>query len=434
MKLKSGITIAVIILIVTVVTSNLNWGKDNWKGIIESDAKGYYAYLPAVFIYNDLNFNFFDSIEKKKYYNPNWYYDYRMGANNQTINKYYCGTALVELPFFLVAHFSSYISNYETDGYSKLYPILISIAALFYLFLGLFYLHLILDFYKIKEPQKSVILITSVFGTNLFYYVVGEPGMSHVYSFAFITMFIYYGKQYFNSFEPKYILRIGFVLGVIILIRPINGLIVFLLPFLAADVITLKRGFRSLLIKKMHLLCGVVIFIALLSIQFIYYKLATGNFIVYSYGTEVFNFFKPHILEILFSYKKGLFLYTPIFLISLTGTYYLWKQSTFQFYTVVAFLFLITYVFSSWWMWYYGGSFSSRVFVEYIAVFMILLAIAFNNIESKLVRRYFTMLTVFLILLCQLQTYQYRYYVIHWSDMTKEKYWNSYLEIGKLVK
>ena len=26
-----------------------------------------------------------------------------------------------------------------------------------------------------------------------------------------------------------------------------------------------------------------------------------------------------------------------------------------------------------------------------------------------------------LIVLCQIQTFQYRYYQIHWSDMTKEK-------------
>ena len=32
---------------------------------MESDAKGYYAYLPAVFVYEDLHFGFFDEIEKR---------------------------------------------------------------------------------------------------------------------------------------------------------------------------------------------------------------------------------------------------------------------------------------------------------------------------------------------------------------------------------
>lgn len=431
---KSKIIIAIIILIMTIITSNLNWGKDNWKGIIESDAKGYYAYLPAVFIYQDLNFNFFESIEKTKYYNKNWYYDYRIGSfNNKIINKYYCGTALAELPFFLIAHFLSYIGNYELDGYSKLYPILISIAAIFYLLIGLFCLNSVLELYKITETQKSFVIITSVFGTNLFYYTVVEPGMSHIYSFAFISMFIYYAKLFFNSFNPKLIIIISIILGIILLIRPINGLIVFLLPFLASDINVLKQGFYKTITQKRQLIFGLCIIIIIFSIQFMYYKLATGNFFVYSYGEERFNFLKPHILEILFSYKKGLFVYTPIFLISLTGTYYFWKSSKFEFYSLISFLFLIIYVFSSWWMWYYGGSFSSRVFVEYIALFMILLAITFNKIQSINFRKCFIFSIVFFVILCQVQTYQYRYYIIHWSEMTKEKYWDSYLQMGRLL-
>ena len=51
----SVIVLFVIISITTLVSSNLNWGKNHWRGIIESDGKGYYAYLPAIFIYKDLN-------------------------------------------------------------------------------------------------------------------------------------------------------------------------------------------------------------------------------------------------------------------------------------------------------------------------------------------------------------------------------------------
>ena len=218
-------------------------------------------------------------------------------------------------------------------------------------------------------------------------------------------MFIYYAKLFFNSFNPKLIIIISIILGIILLIRPINGLIVFLLPFLASDINVLKQGFYKTITQKRQLIFGLCIIIIIFSIQFMYYKLATGNFFVYSYGEERFNFLKPHILEILFSYKKGLFVYTPIFLLSFTGTYYLWKSSKFEFYSLISFLFLIIYVFSSWWMWYYGGSFSSRVFVEYIALFMILLAITFNKIQSINFRKCFIFSIVFFVILCQVQTY-----------------------------
>ena len=127
-------------------------------------------------------------------------------------------------------------------------------------------------------------------------------------------------------------------------------------------------------------------------------------------------------------------MYTPLYLLSLTGLYSLWKSSRFSVYAWSGFFILITYVFSSWWNWYYGGSFSSRVYVEFIPVFMILLAIALHDTAGKFRKGILVALVVLLTILCQIQTYQYRYYQIHWSEMTKEKYWEVFLRIDKLIK
>jgi len=419
-------------LVMTIVTSNLNWGQKSWVGIVESDGKGYYAYLPAIFIYDDLNFGFFDEIEKEKYYDENLYYDYRSGAHGKVINKYYCGTALAELPFFLVAHLSAILSDSDADGYSKPYHVLISIAALFYLFLGLLYLRFILKEYGISEWNNSITLFAAVFGTNLFYYTVGEAGMSHIYSFAFISMFFYYTKKYFSSLHLRYIPVVAVLLGVIILIRPINSLVLFLAPFAAGNYNSLKVGMQTMLQNKFQLILSIVGTLVIISIQLVIYKISTEHFFVDSYSHEGFDFMSPHIFDILFSYKKGLFLYTPIFLVSLTGGYFLWKSSKFEFYSLFGFLILITYIFSSWWMWYYGGSFSSRVYVEYIPMFMILLSISLERIKLKAIKRIYLSLVVLLVIVCQIQTFQYRYFHIHWSEMNKEKYWDVFMRIDKL--
>jgi len=419
-------------LIMTAISSNLNWGKDFWVGIIEADGKGYYAYLPAIFIYDDLNFGFFDEIEKEKYYHENLFYDYRSWAHGKVINKYYCGTALVELPFFMIADIGAKVFDFEADGYSKIYPVLISISALFYLLIGLIFLNLTLEFFNINEWQKTLVLITTVFGTNLFYYTVGEPGMSHIFSFAFVSMFLYYFKLYFLSYKKKYILILAIVLGIIVLIRPLNVLIILILPFAAGSFSSLKKGVTLAFQRYLWLLYGFIVFFGIVSIQLIIYKISTGYFFVDSYGEEGFNFLSPHIFDILFSYKKGLFLYTPIFLVSLTGGYFLWKTSKFEFYSIFGFLLIITYVFSSWWMWYYGGSFSSRVYVEYIPIFMILLSISLKGIKIKLVKSALVSIIILLIVVCQIQTFQYRYGFIHWSEMNKEKYWEVFMRIDKL--
>jgi hypothetical protein len=428
-KSLSSYTILAIMLAMTVITSNINWGKNSWKSTLEADAKGYYSYLPAVFIYQDLNFGFFDRIEKEKYYNENLYYEYRIAAYDKVISRYYCGTAMLELPFFFVAHGITKASGGDADGYSKLYPVMISLAALFYLLIGLIFVNSTLKLYGVGEWRRALILTVIVFGTNLFYYTIGEPGTSHIFSFCFVAVFFYCSKNYFMSGEKKYIWILGLLLGLITLIRPVNAMLIFILPFTAGNWSVLQKGIRTALKNRFQLMLGILYFFIVVSVQFLYYKLATGHFFVYSYGTEKFDFMHPHMCDILFSYRKGLFLYTPIYLLSFAGLFFFLKKDKFSFFAGFIFFLLITYVFSSWWMWYYGGSFSSRVYVELLPIFAVWIGVALNQITSRLPKIAVICTLTILTVICQIQTYQYRYYQIHWSDMNKEKYWKVFLRL-----
>lgn len=429
---KSIIAIIAIAVIAIFTSSNISWGKDRWKSIVEADAKGYYAYLPSIFIYQDLNYGFFDAIEKEKYYSENLYYDYRSHFNEKTINKYYCGTALAELPFFIIAHATAKIFNFDADGFSKPYAIAVNISAIFYLIIGLLYVVRILQSYSVSETNIAITLLVTVFGTNLFYYTIGEPGMSHVFSFAFIAAFIFYLRQLGTNNKASTIIILGLILGVITLIRPVNLLIVTIIPFVIGkkDTLWFKQLFST---QKWSFVIGMLVYFLSISIQLIIYKIATGSFFVYSYQEEGFNFSSPHFSDILFSYKKGLFLYTPIYLIGLLGIFSFWKTSKYLFVSGSAFFIFITYIFSSWWMWYYGGSFSSRVYVEYLPFFMILMGLSLTKIPKGLFRKSYLTLLLFLVVVCQIQTYQYRRMQIHWVEMNKVKYWDTFLRVDKLL-
>ncbi|MGK0366302.1 MAG: hypothetical protein ACI85O_003375 [Saprospiraceae bacterium] len=434
MKHFAKISIAVTMLLMTFTASNLHWGSQRWLDIAESDAQGYYSYLPAIFIYQDLNFGFFEEIEGEngKYYESHNFYDYRNEFEGEKLNKYFIGTAVVEAPFFLIAHFLTYLIGGETDGFSALYMISISVAALFYLWLGLYFLNRLLKTYNISEANRGITLFACVFGTNLFCYSGVEPGMSHVFSFGLISSFLYYAKCFSQQPENKHLIRLSALLGMIILIRPTNVLVLLVLPFIAGNFNNLRVGLHFLLSRYKTLLISSLIVLGTISTQLIYYKLATGNFFVYSYNKEGFDFSNPHFFDILFSYRKGLFLYTPLYLLSLSGLYFLWKKSFWKVMTWLSFFVAITYIFSSWHMWFYGGSFSSRVYVEYLPLFMILLAIYLEGLTGKIwKKRTFVGLIFGLILLCQFQTFQYRHYKIHWSDMTKEMYWDVFLKVDK---
>ncbi len=435
MKLKISLSSAalwVVLVLMLIVSSNINWGGERWKNILESDAKGYYAYLPAIFIYNNLNFTFFDEIEKEKYYNENIFYDYRAFVDGSYISKYYAGTALMQLPFFLAAHTLSHVTNNDLDGYSKFYMISVNLAALFWLLVGLIFMNRSLISFQISDKIRAFIILAAVFGTNLFYYSISEPGMSHVYSFAFVSMFFYYARQYFLTFRPGNVLLLALLLGFIVLIRPVNGLILFIFPFASGSKTALYQGFQQLFKTVKFLFAGVFIFLGIISTQLIYYKLATGSFFIYSYLGEGFNFLNPHLVEILFSFKKGLFVYTPIFLFSFLGCVYLWKNNRFMFWSWMAFLFFITYVFSSWSNWWYGGSFSSRVYVEYIPIFMVMLAFALQHAKKNIQQKSLVAGVLILMVVCQIQTFQYRYNQIHWSDMDRARYFEVFMRIDKL--
>ena len=430
---KIGATFILIFGILFVVSLNLNSGKGYIDGIIEADGKGYYAYLPAIFIYQDLNFSFFDEIEKEKYHSEYHYYEYRIGARGKVINKYWIGTAVAMAPFFLVGHLLSMITNQPLDGYSWYYTFMISIAGIFWLLIACIYLLKILRLYNVKDKNIALILLAIVFGTNLFYYTVEEFAMSHIYSFAFINILIYYLKKYFIELNPGILPVLGLILGMIFIIRPINMILLAALPFIAGSTNKLVEGFKNKLSHFPYVLISALMFFLVVSIQLIIYKIQTGVFWVYSYGEEGFNFLDPHFIAILFSYKKGLFLYTPLLFISLTGFYFLYRKCKFEFISLVIFLLFITYIFSSWWMWYYGGSFSSRVYIEYFAFFALLLGFTLENLKILWIRRTYITLMVILTLFCQIQTYQYRYYFIHWSDMNMEKYWDVFLRVDLLL-
>ena len=63
-----SLTLLFVLLITLFFSSNIQWGKDKQHlGILEADARGYYAWLPAGFVYHDLNFAFTSKIEGEKY-------------------------------------------------------------------------------------------------------------------------------------------------------------------------------------------------------------------------------------------------------------------------------------------------------------------------------------------------------------------------------
>jgi hypothetical protein len=245
---------------------------------------------------------------------------------------------------------------------------------------------------------------------------------------------VYYLKLFFESPRLRYVFFIAALLAIIVLIRPVNGFIVFIVPFMAGDKHVLLNGIAYLKKQYLATVISVILCFAIIGIQLLIYKIQTGNFWIDSYPGEKFNWTSPHPLQFLFSYKKGLFLYTPLAFISLLGFYQLLKKNKFQFYSLLLFLTALLYILSAWWSWWYGGSFSTRVGVEYYSILALLLVFSYNGLQKKTSRWMYYFLISCCIIVCQIQTYQYRYYIIHWEKMDKAHYWNVFLRVDQLGK
>ena len=290
------------------VSANLNWGDGRWNNIVLNDGNGYYAYLPAIFIYHDLTFEFINEVASDSL-NSNINNKFVFMRPDGVVNKYSIGTSLALIPFFALGHFSNLIYGYPLDGYSVFYRIFIQVGTIFYALLGLFLLIKILRWYKFEDRIIAISLISIVFGTNIFHYVVSEPSMSHIFSFAYVNLFVFCFIKFFETTNFKYVIYGILALALIVLIRPINILVIFSLPFIAGSLNNLSDAKKYFIHNWKNLILTGLIFVCVVMIQLIIYYIQTGKFLVYSYDDEYFNFLDPHLLDFMFSYRRQFFLY-----------------------------------------------------------------------------------------------------------------------------
>ncbi len=421
----SGKRIIGFVLILGVFLFTIIAGGYNGK-FITGDGQGYYAYLPALFIYHDPQFSFSMDMQEK-YYGKEHVADFRKKIGDRYVDKYFSGVSLLWIPFFLLAHAGSLIQG-NADGYSILYQWAIALAAIFYLGLGLFFLLKLLATYGVSGKFAGVVAVMLVLGTNLSYFMVFDASYTHVYSFAMITGFLFYLRKVLHSGEKKDLYLAFLLWGILTAIRPVNALTILAVPFLSERFHTMKKALGILSFKRFFIV--ILILLPVVIYQMGWWKIQSGHWIVWSYVGESFDFAKPHILPFLFSYKKGLFVYTPLLLLSFPGFWYLGKRSLLAAVSLILFLLLVVYVLSSWNPWWYGMSYGSRPMIDYYAFFMIPFGIGLQSVSRPW--RYGLFLAGFLFVgLNLVMEYQYRHFILHWENMNKEDYWKVFLKVAK---
>lgn len=385
--------------------------KDNAGGIIRSDVHGYYGYLRALFITHDLG-------------QEPMRHEYVKVTPDGTLNKYFAGEAVLLTPFFLCAHAYVKATGGVADGYSPPYEHAISIAALIYALSGLLTFRALLMRMGISDRSLTIVLLMLGFGTQLLQYTAVQPGWSHVYSFALFAAFLLIAHRIPEAASPGRIIAWGAVLGLIVLVRPVNGLVLLAIPVVLGKATPdLLRRFRQ---KPLAALLMVLAGACVLAVQPLLWHAQVGSFVAYGYKGEGFDWDRPAIFQVLLGFRRGLFVWTPVLILAALSVPLLWRHDRLRAVSAAVYWLVLTYVVSSWWIWYYGSGFGARVYVEHYTVLTLPLALMLDRLHDW--RRKAAILFLVLASALQLaQCYQFNHGFLDRECMDRRKYAYSFL-------
>ena len=397
------------------------WKQTGTEATISWDVSGYYMYLPAMFIYNDLKkIGFKDEIMAKYHPTPDFQQAYIHEQSGNYVMKYSGGQAITMAPFFFAAHTYCKVSQtYPADGFSVPYQFCIGFGMLMYAFIGLFFLRKILLLY-FKDSTVAIVLLCYVFGSNYLNYSSIDQAMTHNVLFTIYCLLIYFTIQFYKNYSTKNAVAIGFLVGLATLIRP-TEIISCLIPALwqINNFEDIKSKFLFIKNYFSKFLFMVVMALMVISVQMIYWKYATGEWIVYSYGDQGFSWLKPHVFNYTISYHSGWLRYTPMMILPLLGLvlylFYGKNKAAFIVFTVIN-----LYIVTAWDIWDYGG----RAMVQSYPVLAFPFALL---IEKMWTKRWLTILFVLSALTFTYVNLWWTYHA-HKGDiqvigMTKEYYW-----------
>jgi len=414
------IAIAIFIRFVSIDFSKLD------KYVITNfDGLGYYMYLPAIFIYQDITeYKWLDDIDDK--YNVigrNWKFQISKHESGNYVTSYLGGVSILQLPFFAVAHGYALITDYPADGFSPPYQLALSFGIVVYFGLILLLLRKILLRYY-DDEAVAVTLVLLFLASNAIEYTAIEAGHSHGYVLMMYALIIWLSIKWHEQPTVRRALATGLVIGLATIMRP-TELIIFLIPLLwnTHTKVDAKRKWELVKKHKSHVGFAVLgAFLAALP-QITYWIYVTGS-PIHTVGSKWY-FLNPYF-RVLFGWQKGWFIYTPVTIFFIAGLFFM-KGKPFR-KSVIWFCILNIWIVISWSVWRYGGSYSTRALVQSYPLFALGLAGFAAWVLSTKYRSLFYVLAIYLTAVNLFQIWQYRTGILRHDEMNRAYYQAVYLD------
>ena len=143
---------------------------------------------------------------------------------------------------------------------------------------------------------------------------------------------------------------------------------------------------KALLRHAPLLAAGLGAFVVPLLPQLAYWHAITGKLYVYTYGDEHLDLLHPHVMDVLFSVRKGLFFWAPLLLLAVIGLPLVRRYADGLLVPAAAYLGVNAWVIASWSTWWYGGA-SVSAFVEALPVFALGIAALIETVRGRVARK-----------------------------------------------
>lgn len=352
---------------------------------IRGDGVGYYAYVRALIVDHNLNFErdwreanpSFSAgrVDASGHLRPDQY-----TPTGHVGNHFSIGPAILWAPFFATAHglvltLDHLGADIPADGFSRPYRFAVGLATAFYGFLALW---LGFDLARRYVDQQWALLATLGiwFASNLPVYMYFNPTWSHAPSAFSVALFLWYWDRTRSPRTWAAWAVLGLLAGLMMNVYYPTAVLL-LLPFIESVLGlwalrgTIANGRFGRLLGQ-DILFAVVAAAALLP-TFITKKIIYGSFFNLGYG-ERWYWNSPAFFRVCFSAEHGLFSWTPILIPAVIGLLFISRSNRLlglgAFASFLAYLYLI----GCYQDWAGISSFGNRFFVSLTPIFVLGLA------------------------------------------------------------
>ena len=293
-----------------------------------------------------------------------------------------------------------------------------------YLLLGLLALRALFLGLGVRDTVVAWTIAGLALGTPILQYTAIQPGWSHVYSFCAVSVFLLAVHRLASGASLRWALASGLLFGLIVLIRPVNMMVLLAVPIVAGD--RTKASIERLVQHRRVMAGSILLATAVVFIQPALWLAQTGRFLEWGYANEGFYWTRPEVFKVLFGFRRGLFLYTPFMLLAAFGALWLWRSDRQRSIWSMVYWAVSTYIISCWWIWYYGGGFGSRVYIDHFPALTVAMVLMLHALNA----RWWIRARVFIVLCIGLnlaQNWQYHNGFIHHECMDRERYVYTFL-------